>query len=310
MANRRWTVLLVPHGSDGTKSLSLSGTVLKLAVGLATVMAASMLAAAIGVVSHSVDLSRSQRLERENQALASEVALLGQRVGTLSDTLAVIARRDEEVRLVAGLEPLSPDVQRAGIGGPSGSWPDRERLLTEGGTVGRSAFAVHTDLDALLRRANLLAASFREAADSFQTHAQEMAATPSIMPTSGFLTSKFSFIRYHPILHESRPHEGIDITAAYGSQIIAPASGRVVKVGWENGYGILVEIDHGYGIQTRYAHLSRYAVHVGQTVKRGDRLGWVGSTGLSTGPHLHYEVLVNGRAVDPLRYILPDAITD
>jgi murein DD-endopeptidase MepM/ murein hydrolase activator NlpD len=84
----------------------------------------------------------------------------------------------------------------------------------------------------------------------------------------------------------------------------------VIKVGWENGYGILVVIDHGYGIETRYAHLSRYAVHVGQSVKRGDRLGWVGSTGLSTGPHLHYEVLVNGRAVDPLRYILPDAITD
>jgi hypothetical protein len=189
MANRRWTVLLVPHGSDSTKALSLSGTVLKLAAGVATVLAASMLAAGIGVVSHSVDVSRSQHLERENKALASEVARLGQRVGALSDTLVVISRRDEEVRLVAGLEPLSPDVRRAGIGGPSGTWPERERLLTEGGTVGRDAFAVHTDLDALIRKANLLAHSFREAADSFQTHAQEFAATPSILPTSGFLSS-------------------------------------------------------------------------------------------------------------------------
>lgn len=310
MAKSRWTVLFVPHGSTGSRSLSVSGTVMKLAAGVVTVVAASMLAAAFGVVSHSVDLTRSRQLERTNRALASEVARLGQRVATLSDTLEIIARRDEEVRLVAGLEPLSPEVQRAGIGGPAGSWPEREHLLTDGGVIGRQAFAVHTDLDALLRRANLLAASFKDAIDSASTHVQEMLATPSIMPTAGFLTSKFSFIRYHPILHEDRPHEGIDITAALGTRIIAPAAGRVIKVGNENGYGIMVVLDHGYGLETRYAHMSHYTVHVGQIVKRGDLLGFVGTTGLSTGPHLHYEVLRNGRAVDPLKFILPDAIAD
>jgi hypothetical protein len=284
--------------------------VVKLVVGVATVVAASMLAATIGVVSHSVDLARSQRLERANQALSSEVQRLNSRVGVLSDTLAVISRRDEEMRLVAGLEPLSPDVERAGIGGPAGAWPEREHLLTEGGTAGREAFSVHTDLDALIRRANLLATSFQEAAESIAAHTQEMAAMPSIMPTMGFLTSKFSMIRYHPILHENRPHEGIDITAAYGTKIFAPAAGRVIKVGYENGYGNLVAVDHGYGLETRYAHMSRWAVRVGQSVKRGDLLGYVGSTGLSTGPHLHYEVLRDGRAVDPLRFILPDAIAD
>ena len=291
MANRRWTVLLVPHGSDGSKALSLSGTVVKLVTGVATVVAASMLAATIGVVSHSVDLTRSQRLERANQALSSEVQRLNSRMGALSDTLAVISRRDEEMRLVAGLEPLSPDVRQAGIGGPAGAWPEREQLLTEGGTAGREAFSVHTDVDALLRRAHLLATSFQEAAESIAAHAQEMAAMPSIMPTMGFLTSRFSMIRYHPILHENRPHEGIDITAAYGTRIIAPAAGRVIKVGYENGYGNMVVIDHGYGLETRYAHMSRAVARVGQQVKRGDLLGLVGSTGLSTGPHLHYEVL-------------------
>jgi len=302
--------MLVPHGSDGSKALSVSGTVVKLVAGVATIVAASLLAATVGVVSHSVDLARSQRLERANQALSSEVQRLGQRVGALSDTLAVISRRDEEMRLVAGLEPLSPDVKQAGIGGPAGAWPEREQLLTEGGTIGRAAFGVHLDVDALLRRANLLAASEQEAAESIAAHKQEMAAMPSIMPTMGFLTSKFSLIRYHPILHENRPHEGIDITAAYGTRIIAPASGRVIKVGWENGYGNMVVVDHGYGLETRYAHMSHWAVKVGQAVKRGDLLGYVGSTGLSTGPHLHYEVLRDGRAVDPLRFILPDAIAD
>ena len=176
--------------------------------------------------------------------------------------------------------------------------------------AGREAFGVHLDVDALIRRANILASSFDEAADSLKAHVQQMRFTPSIMPTTGFLTSRFSAIRYHPILHENRPHEGIDITAAYGTPIVAPAAGRVTKVGWENGYGLMVELDHGYGLQTKYAHMSRTAVQVGQMVKRGDRLGYVGSTGLSTGPHLHYEVLVNGRPVDPLRYVLPDAIAD
>lgn len=300
----------MPHGSGSTKSLSVSVTVLKLAAGVATVALASMLAATYGVVSYTVDLSRSQRLEKTNQALTSEVSTLGQRVGALSDTLSVISRRDDEVRLVAGLDPLSQDVRRAGIGGPSGAWPEREHLINDGGVVGREALGMHLDLDALIRRANVLATSFKEASESLSAHAQQFAATPSITPTTGFLTSKFSYIRYHPILHENRPHEGIDITAAYGTQIIAPAAGRVVKVGWENGYGLMVVLEHGYGLETKYAHMSRTAVGVGQTVKRGDRLGWVGSTGLSTGPHLHYEVLVNGRPVDPLRYILPDAITD
>jgi len=302
--------MLVPHGSDGSRALSVSGTVVKLVAGVATVVAASLLAATIGVVSHSVDLARSQRLERANQALSSEVQRLGERVGALSDTLAVISRRDQEMRLVAGLDPLSPDVQQAGIGGPEGAWPEREQLLTEGGEVGRKAFSVHTDLDALIRRADVLATSFQQAAESIAAHTQEMAALPSIMPTMGFLTSKFSLIRYHPILHENRPHEGIDITAAYGTRIIAPAAGRVIKVGWENGYGNMVVLDHGYGLETRYAHMSRWAVRVGQLVKRGDLLGYVGSTGLSTGPHLHYEVLRDGRAVDPLRFIMPDAIAD
>lgn len=302
--------MLVPHTEGESKTLSVNVTVLKLILGLATIVAASMLAAAIGVVSHTVDLTRARQLERANHVLAGEVERLGERVGELSDTLALISRRDEQVRLVAGLDPLDPDVRRAGIGGPSGSWEEREALVRDGGAVGREAARVAFDLDALLRRANLLSASFREAADSLQSHVQRLSATPSIMPTMGFLTSNFSNLRYHPILHIGRPHEGIDVTAAYGSPIIAPAAGRVVDMGWRNGFGLAVEIDHGYGVHTIYAHMSRTAVQVGQAVRRGDRLGFVGSTGLSTGPHLHYEVHVNGRPTDPLRFIMPSAIAD
>jgi len=310
MVERRWTVVVVPHGAGSSRSVSVSMTVLRLAVGVATVVAASALAAALTVVSEGVDISRSRRLERENQVLARELDRLGSRVQSLSDTLAIISRRDQEIRLVAGLEPLDADVRRAGIGGPAGPWREREELLSSGGANGRRAFGVYADLDALIRRANLVATSFKQAADSLGSQVRRLAAMPSIMPTSGFLSSRFSSIRYHPILQASRAHEGIDVTAPYGTEIVAPAGGRVVKVGWENGYGLAVSVDHGYGIETRYAHMSRTGVAVGQTVRRGDRLGWVGSTGLSVGPHLHYEVLVNGRPTDPLRYVMPGVITD
>jgi len=310
MAESRWTVLFIPHGTTGTRSLSVSGTALKLGAGVMTVAAASMLAAAIGVVSYSVDLSRSRQLERANRTLTSEVERLGRRANALSDTLAVMARHDDEARLVAGLDPLSPEVQRAGIGGPAGSWPERDRLLSDGGAAGRVAFGVQVDLDALLRRADIIATSFREAADSLFAHVAELETTPTIMPTPGFLSSRFASIRYHPILHKNLPHEGIDIRAAYGTRIVAPAEGRVIKVGWENGYGLMVVLDHGRGLETRYAHMSSTAARVGQVVRRGDLLGFVGSTGLSTGPHLHYEVRVNGRPVDPLKYILPADFSD
>ena len=100
------------------------------------------------------------------------------------------------------------------------------------------------------------------------------------------------------------------MTAPAGSPIEAPAGGRVTKSGWEAGYGNVVTIDHGYGIETRFAHASKILVQRGQRVERGQHIALVGNTGLATGPHLHYEVHVNGRPVDPLRYVLPEVVTD
>ena len=137
-----------------------------------------------------------------------------------------------------------------------------------------------------------------------------LAATPSIMPTAGWLSSAFSRMRSHPILHIARAHEGLDVTAPLGTPIEAPAKGRVVQAGWETGYGNTVTIDHGYGIVTKFAHASRILARVGARVERGERIALVGNTGLSSGPHLHYEVHVNGRPVDPRRYILPGVVTD
>src|SRR2546430_2432662 len=163
---------------------------------------------------------------------------------------------------------------------------------------------------ALSRGANILVRSLSEAYDSASSQRARYAATPSIMPTKGWLTSAFAAERVHPILHLARPHEGIDVSAPMGAEIEAPAGGVITQVSWVEGYGNMLTLDHGYGLVTRYAHCSKIMVTRGQRVKRGQKIELVGSTGLSTGPHLTYEVWVTGSTADPLTYILPDAIVD
>jgi murein DD-endopeptidase MepM/ murein hydrolase activator NlpD len=225
----------------------------------------------------------------------------------VNDTVETIMKRDQLVRLLAGLPPNDPGVQRAGIGGPAGVPSERVRVLAEQ-PLGRDALAMQDDVEGLIRRANLLARSFTEAIDSLEAHGDRLARTPSIMPTRGWLTSMFTQARMHPIFHEERRHEGIDITAPLGTPIVAPAGGWVVDTDTEKGYGRYVKIDHGNGIVTLYAHCSKVNVRKGQRVRRGEEIALVGSTGLSTSPHLHYEVEVNGKTVDPRKFIFPESI--
>jgi murein DD-endopeptidase MepM/ murein hydrolase activator NlpD len=132
-------------------------------------------------------------------------------------------------------------------------------------------------------------------------------APPSLegLPVIGRLASGFSRSRRHPILRIRRPHLGVDIAAPRGTRVTAPADGRVTYVGRRFGYGLVIEVTHTNYVMTRYAHLKKIMVEEGEQVTRGKQIGTVGSSGLSTGPHLHYEVLVNGRQVDPLRFRLP-----
>jgi murein DD-endopeptidase MepM/ murein hydrolase activator NlpD len=305
MAKRRWTVVFVPHGSEPSKILEVSYGLIKMAAGGVALGLAAALLVGYATMAHTADLSRSNRLKAENTRLAQEIGELHGRLSTLSDTLTRISQRDARIRVLANLEPIDPQVQAAGIGGPT--LATRPTLSTEGPALRRSQ-EIRVDLNALIRRANLLASSFEEAKDSLASHSKRLAATPSIMPTQGWLTSAFSSMREHPILHVARPHEGIDVTAPMGSPIEAPAAGVVTDAGWESGYGNTITIDHGYGVVTKFAHASKLLVRTGQRVERGQRIALVGNTGLATGPHLHYEVHVNGRPVDPLRYVLPDRV--
>jgi murein DD-endopeptidase MepM/ murein hydrolase activator NlpD len=301
--------MLVPHGSGASRAVELSQTVVKTLVGIGGVVALLLLVLGGAALSRGVNVTRSRALERENRLLASEIQRLRDRLIGLQDTLNVFTEREQGLRLLAGLSPVDAGVQQAGIGGPTGQWSERDSLAAAGPN-GSMALAARVDMDQLTRRANILVRSIGEAYDSLSSHRARYAATPSVMPTKGWLTSAFARERAHPILHLSRPHEGIDVSAPMGTEIEAPAAGIVTKVDWVEGYGNMLTVDHGYGLVTRYAHCSKILVVRGQRVKRGQKIALVGSTGLSTGPHLHYEVWVNGRPADPMKYVLPDAIVD
>ena len=130
-----------------------------------------------------------------------------------------------------------------------------------------------------------------------------LASTPSIWPTRGWVTSDFG-TRIDPYTAERKMHEGLDIATPIGQPVYAPSDGTVVFAGTEGGYGKVLVIDHGYGVKTRYGHLSEILVHLGDRVGRGDKVALVGNTGRSTGPHLHYEVRVNGVPENPRKFIL------
>jgi biotin carboxyl carrier protein len=233
----------------------------------------------------------------DDRSMLGDVTLIQARLDSLDDTLRALSRRDQQIRLLAGLS--------------SDSAHDSTGPTLSIGRVSEMTVSSSSDIDGMIKRANSLAASFAEVSGTLAHNSERMARIPSIMPTAGWLSSAFSLSRFHPILHYARPHEGIDVSAPMGAPIVAPAGGIVQRVTWETGYGNVLEIDHGDGIVTKYAHCSKIVVRPGQKVKRGQIIANVGSTGLSTGPHVHYEIHVNGKVVDPLTYVLPEgAIPD
>jgi murein DD-endopeptidase MepM/ murein hydrolase activator NlpD len=300
--------MLVPHDNERVRSFQVSGKSIRTAL-YAVLMTALML----GTFSVAFFVKQSQHvqnssLRQENEALAAEVDQMRSLMEELDRSIASLTEKDEELRVVAGLPEIDSDVRRVGVGGP-GTSATSATLARLNPRAAAKVESTGQDLGALLRRAALLRTSMDEATTQIQRNRERMASVPTILPANGHLSSLFSGSRYHPVLRVSRPHKGIDIAARVGEPILAAAKGRVIFAGNRgNGYGYMVEIDHGYGYVTRYAHASRLHVRSGQSVDRGFRIADVGATGLVSGPHLHYEVEQNGRQVDPLNFVIGDAL--
>lgn len=303
--------MIVSDDDTPVRQFRVSREAMRVLIALVLFLIAGLSSLATAVLVGTGAGQADARLVAKNEVLERELEGMSSLVDTLQLSLEELSSRDEYYRLLAGLEPQDPEVLMAGIGGPDGDSLEASALFRVDERAGRRAFSTTSQLNSLIRRARVLAFSWREAEDTLSEKHAKLRATPSISPTIGYVSSAFSSSRWHPILDRPRRHAGIDITASAGTPIVSPADGRVASVGYQGEYGLLVQIDHGHGVRTRYAHLSRASVRAGQMVERGQQIGAVGSTGLSVGPHLHYEVLVNGQQVNPRRYILDmDVIPD
>lgn len=312
MPRKHWTLVVVPDDDSGVKQLRFSRRIVRVGTMAVAVVLLGLVALSAGFFVRESHRLEAERLARANALLQEEIDGIRLQLDQLDATLTRLSENDEKYRLLAGLEGFDDDVRQAGIGGPGTETLQTTELWRVDEQLGTLAFETTENLNTLLRRARLLESSWSEATSSLQEQNARWAATPSILPTMGDIediTSDYSQNRLHPILHVRRPHKGIDIVAPRGAPVFAAAKGRVTFVGSNGDFGWMVELDHGFGLKTRYAHISRNVpVRVGQIVERGEKVAEVGETGLVTNPSLHYEVLLNGRPQNPRDFILGDVL--
>ena len=308
MIGDRWTFLLVRDGHSTIKQYALSSRRLQVLVGGGLLAAIILIGYALTIGVDGYARLRSAQLDTRNTVLQDELQEFQMRVDHLESTLNQIAQDDARFRSIAGLESIDSEVLQAGVGGPGLVGPEAHSLWTIDPSISENLFEVSYDLNQLERRARLLASSLEEATDSLLAHRDLLESTPSILPTPGWLSSSYSESRMHPIHNRPLPHPGVDISAPKGTSIYAAAKGKVIKAGWIVGYGLTIEIDHGFGYVTLYGHASELVASQGEEVQRGDVIARVGSTGIATSPHLHYEVRVQGIAQNPANFILPEYV--
>ena len=308
MIGDRWTFLLVRDGHSTVKQYSLSSRLLRILVGGGLLAALMLIGYAVTIGIDGYARLRSAQLDTRNTVLQDELQQFRTRVDHLESTLNHIAQNDARFRSIAGLESIDSEVLQAGVGGPGLVGPEAHSLWTIDPSISENLFEVSYDLNQLERRARLLSSSLEEATDSVLAHRDLLESTPSILPTPGWLSSSYSESRMHPIHNRPLPHPGVDISAPKGTSIYAAAKGRVIRAGWVVGYGLTIEIDHGFGYVTLYGHASELVASQSEEVQRGDVIARVGSTGIATSPHLHYEVRVQGIAQNPANFILPEYV--
>ena len=252
---------------------------------------------------------KEKMLKREIEQYKLQYEILNERMDRVNNVLGDIENRDDNIyRVIFDAEPVPNTIRQAAYGGSDRyakfEGYDNSKLLVE----------TTKKLDVLSRRLYVQSKSFDEVLDLAKNKTQMMACIPAIIPIkngAGKICCGFGY-RLHPIYKTLQMHPGIDITSPRGTPIYASGDGVVQTPGGNmlSGYGICVVINHGYGYESLYGHMSRKAVTEGQRVKRGQLIGYVGSTGMATGPHLHYEVWKSGSRVNPINYFYNDLTPD
>ncbi len=239
--------------------------------------------------------------QKENLEQKVQIVSFSNKIMHMAEDINRLQEFNTKIRVMVNLDHSQTDRLSTHLGGPRTE--NLEDTFLPLYRSERLARKMHNFLDQLGTDARLEEVRQQEIIQSIRDRSNILARTPSIWPTEGWVTSTFGY-RKSPFTGHRELHKGLDISAPTGTPVYATATGTIIREGLSQGYGKNIMIDHGNGVVTRYAHLSRYAVKKGQVIKRGELIAYVGNTGRSTGPHLHYEVRLNGIPVNPYRYIL------
>jgi len=299
MFRKKLTFVVVPDSSQTARQLSTKVWYLwaGLAVAAALVFVSFFLASAY--LSGEVDQAELDRLRDENRELAAKYEELRWSLAETDARYNDLVRKEIALRQVFGLPEINLEERQLGVGGPDGlSTMD----MSESQWL---AYSTEAEIDRLLRLSSFELEKYAEVEAGMNDLKDRLDHTPSIWPAKGWLSRGYG-MKNDPFTGYRRLHRGIDISNNTGTAVFAPASGRVQSILTDRGMGKMIVIDHGYGFVTRYGHLSQIGVKRGQVIARGDEIGKMGSTGYSTGPHLHYEVWRNGKVLNPMDHILND----
>lgn len=302
MNRSHWTFLFVPDGEGGVRTFNVSKRLTKtlgVLLGL-FVVAVSLVTFSFVRQQHALR-SLSER-DAEIVALRTTISELEDAVSKSEVLLAQNRQLHEQANLLAGLGPL----EDSDLLGQGGQEPFPGDISTVDPTSRERIRGLRLQLNRLIREADWQQSGFEEVLATLEGDRELRDSTPSVRPIrGGYLSSRYGR-RPDPFTGQPTLHRGLDFAAPVGTPVLAPASGRVKRASRRGSLGLLIEIDHGNGLVTRYGHMDSFAVQRGDWVTRGQVIGRVGNTGRSTGPHLHYEVVQNGRSQNPWLYIIND----
>ncbi|NTU51489.1 MAG: M23 family metallopeptidase [Candidatus Aminicenantes bacterium] len=309
MSKKHLSVIIVPHTKTSTKTLCFTRRALK-ALAVAGVALGLVLAAVlVDYVRMSIIRGRYKALKAETAEQRTTIAKYERSISELQSTIAHFETYTKKLNVMAGLK--SPEVLTApaGIGGgePDKQEPEAEAEIDPGQAPPPSGPQIITPgtIQNLSQKAMSIESNLSSLLSFFESDSLRLASTPSIMPAVGWMSSVFGH-RNDPFTGVWTMHYGVDISTNIGNPIMATADGIVIKVQTDKYLGKNVTISHGNGFTTVYGHMSNFAVKAGQKVKRRDIIGYIGQTGKAAGPHVHYEVLRDGRRVDPRNFLLEE----
>ena len=298
---KRYKIQFIDSEEDVTRTVRLSLRSLRvLAIGAGAAVALLTVGAVLSVytlMNGEMHASETAQLREANRIQQEQILQVSKKASALQQDLDSLRRAEDGLRAIVGAPPAAADeTVQEGTVSPTGG----EQHTPTTADLSEALEMIEERLSTRRSSIDLLAETMRREFPGAASYASDSAphTTPSIWPAAGYVSSPYG-LRFDG----TEFHQGIDIAADMGAPIVATADGVVTAAGWNGGYGNMVDVDHGGGIVTRYGHASALAVTVGQQVRRGEVIAYVGSTGRSTGPHVHYEVRVDGQPVNPAGYL-------